>query len=156
MKKKKKNIKRQDKEYTLSYFQGKPWGRRDQDIIFPPLKISARALESPTSQPRINKGDLWQGRERKKRGKETSDPSPARKYHQDTLGTEQSCPPTPAESELRLFPLQRTEGPTRLLPPGRLCTWIGISNPQSSVSRPLREQVTSDPQHSTVIPNVNY
>lgn len=40
----------------------------------------AGALESPTSQPRINKGDLWQGRERKKRGKETSDPSPARKY----------------------------------------------------------------------------
>lgn len=53
--------------------------------------------ESPTSHPRINKGDLWQGRERKKRGKETSDPSPARKYRQ-TADWERSCPSTSAKT----------------------------------------------------------
>lgn len=93
------------------------------------------ALESPTSQPRINKGDLWQGRERKKRGKETSDPSPSPKVPRHTrkgrvvLRLRQRL-----NSDYFHSTGQRGQAGCCHLSRGRLCTrWIRISNLQSAV-----------------------
>lgn len=89
--------------------------------------------ESPTSHPRINKGDLWQGRERKKRGKETSDPSPARKYRDSRLRAELSFDLSKDNSLLRWFPLpspKRGGGADQPLPTqsrsSKLCIEIKI------------------------------
>lgn len=57
----------------------------DQDTAFPPFKISAQHWKV-TYKPSTNKQrrSLAGEGERKKRGKETSDPSPARKYREPT------------------------------------------------------------------------
>lgn len=148
------------KIYTVSSFRGTRLGGRGT----PRYSISTSqdfttALESPTSQPRINKGDLWQGRERKKRGKETSDPSPSPKVPRHTrkgrvvLRLRQRL-----NSDYFHSTGQRGQAGCCHLSRGRLCTrWIRISNLQSAVPHTsVRTGYLKKPQYSTAVLNVSY
>ena len=83
--------------------------RRLKSQHFHLSKYQHNTGESPTSQPRINKGDLWQGRERKKRGEGDVRSFPSQKVPTETGDWEQSCPSDSSTQNrlLRLFPFRK-------------------------------------------------
>ena len=111
-------------------------------------KYQHNTEESPTSQPRINKGVLWQGRERKKRGEGDVRSFPSQKVPTETGDWEQSCPSDSSTQNwlLRLFPFRKEkkkkkEGETGCcqLDHRKLCNEIAVFFiPQGLQSRRLR------------------
>ena len=83
--------------------------RRLKSQHFHLSKYQHNTGESPTSQRRINKGDLWQGRERKKRGEGDVRSFPSQKVPTETGDWEQSCPSDMSTQNwlLRLFPFRK-------------------------------------------------
>lgn len=142
----KKNIKRQYKEYTLYLIfkanDGDGGGEQDNISTSQDFRQSTRVTYKPTTNKQ-RRSLAGEGEEEAGEGDVRSFPSQKVPPRHTRDATELSSDSSRDLTDYFHSKEQRGQtGCCHLRPGGRLCTWIRISNLQSSVSIPLGEQVT--------------